>query len=224
MQLSGRRQRCPEGVRIQRGFSLLEVLVVVALIGILAAIATPLAGKLIRRSEDMAALSTARQALAVARLEAIKASANVVVAVSKDPSNAVRLRTFRDKADVTTTNPNDGNGVQDPGEPTLGDVALSTRIHFRKQDGTWDDEAGSVLFDASQIVFLPGGGIRRPSSYPPTATDGTGIYFADWQGKNFFRVTVESDLSGKARVDKYVNEASGYYAPNSDPVKKWRWL
>ena len=38
----------------------------------------------------------------------------------------------------------------------------------------------------------------------PTTSGGRGIYFADAEGKNFFRVTVDSDLSGKFRVDKYV--------------------
>jgi prepilin-type N-terminal cleavage/methylation domain-containing protein len=220
LKLSQRRRRSAEETG-ERGFSLFEILVVAALIGILVAIATPLAAKLIRRSEDMAALSTIRQVLAVARLEAVKTSANVVVVVSKDPNNVIRLKTFRDKASLTTTSADDGNGVQDAGEPTLGDFALSGRIHFWKQGGSEDDVSGAVLFDASQIVFLPGGGITPPSSGPATPTGGRGVYFADWAGKNYFRVTVESDLSGKARVDKYI-PGSGYYPPS--PSTKWSWL
>ena len=209
-----------------RGFSLVEILVVMALIGILVGIAGPLAAKLIRRSEDMAALSSLRQVLAVARLEAIKSGANVVVVVSKTPSKTIHLLTFRDKAVLTTVSANDGNGAQDAGEPTLGQVTLSPRIHLWKQGGIEDDTADALRFDAGEIIFLQGGGILPPSSGQATPTGGRGIYFADWQGKNYFRVTVESDLSAKARVDKYVSEASppGYYAPSSDPAKRWRWL
>src|SRR6266508_1545717 len=213
------RPECPEGIRIQRrksvrasrGFSMIEILVVIILIGFFVALAGPVAGKLIRRSEDMAALSTIRQVLAVARLDAIKTSANTVVIVGKNPSNMIHLKSFRDKADLTTPSGNDGNGVQDAGETTLGEVTLSPRIHLRK--GSSEDVGDAVLFDTCAgdassrcIVFLSGGGISVPSPdpNPATPTDGRGIYFSDWQGKNYFRVTVESNLSGKARVDKYV--------------------
>src|SRR6266545_1029986 len=138
------RPECPEGIRIQRrksvrasrGFSMIEILVVIILIGFFVALAGPLAGKLIRRSEDMAALSTIRQALAVARLEAVKRSANVVVEVSQVSSSdkRIRLHTFADRAnDATAPLPADeaaaaGNCRQDAGtfatspatdEPTL---------------------------------------------------------------------------------------------------------
>jgi Tfp pilus assembly protein FimT len=207
---------------------MIEMLIVIVLIGLLVVLAGPVAGKLIRRSEDMAALSTIRQVLAVARLEAIKTGANAVVVVGKNSSNMIRLQSFRDKAGLTTPSTNDGNGVQDTGEPTLGEVTLSPRSHLWKQGGSQDDIGDAVLFDtcvgdASNrcIVFLPDGGISPPGSGLATPSDGRGIYFADWQGKNYFRVTVESNLSGKARVDKYV-EGSGYHP--SSPATRWSWL
>ena len=200
---------------------------VVVLVGILVALATPSAAKLIRRSEDMAALASARQVLAVARLEAVKTSSNVVVVVGLS-GNLIHLLSFRDRADVTTVSANDGNGVKDAGEPILGEVTLSPRIHFWKQGGTEDSVAGAALFDTCAgdassrcVVFLPNGGISAPASGLPTLSGGRGIYFADWQGKNYFRVTIESDLSGKARADKYV-QGTGYVRPN--PVTKWGWL
>src|SRR6266540_2736813 len=79
------RPACPEEIRIgrrksvraSRGFSMIEMLIVIVLIGLLVALVGPVAGKLIRRSEDMAALSSARQVLAVARLEAIRRGAGL---------------------------------------------------------------------------------------------------------------------------------------------------
>ena len=64
-------------IRAVDGFMLVELLIVIVLIGLLAAIATPVAGKFIRRSEDLAACATIRQVLAVARLEAVRRTANV---------------------------------------------------------------------------------------------------------------------------------------------------
>jgi prepilin-type N-terminal cleavage/methylation domain-containing protein len=253
-------QRGPKGIRIRpsgsvrasRGFSLIEVLIVIVFIGLLAALATPIAGKLIRRSEDMAALTTVRQVLAVARLEAVKRTANVVVEISyvSTSDKRIRLHTFQDRAnDTTSPLPTGealaaGNCVQDTGtfpgspatdEPTLGDVSLSPRIHFWKQGGSEDDITDAVRFNTyldisgnltppcststDRIIFQPGGGISPPQdsgSGLPTSTGGRGIYFADWQGKNFFRVTVESDLSGKARVDMYV--AGSDYVTSG-----WKW-
>jgi len=212
------RVRRGRSVRASRGFSLVELLIVVILIGLLAAIATPVAGKWIRRSEDMAAISNARQVLAVARLEAVRRSANIVVGISLSPENRIRFVTFQDA---------NGNCDQDGGEPSLADVSLSPRIHFWKHGSSKDDVTEGIRFDkylgnsglTDRIVFVASGGISPPQdtdSDTVTNTGGRGIYFADWQGKNYFRVTVQSDLSGKARVDKYV-EGPGYVTSG------WGW-
>jgi prepilin-type N-terminal cleavage/methylation domain-containing protein len=256
--LEGVRIRRGRSVRASRGFTFVEVLVVIIIFGLLVAIAGPVAGKWIRRSEDMAALASARQVLAVARLEAVRRSTNIVVEISLSPENRIRLRTFQDRANDTTSPlpgsstipPTDealaaGNCIQDLGafatspttdEPTLGDVSLSPRIHFWKHGGNKDDVADAVRFDTyldspdsgntscaastDRIIFLPSGGISTPqdSGSGPnknTTADERGIYFADWQGKNYFRVTIESDRSGKAQVEKYVG--SGYVASG------WQW-
>ena len=224
------------------GFSLLESLIAATLIGLLTAVTVPAAGKWIRRSEDVAALSTIRQVLAVARLEAVRRGANVVVEISTTPDRRIRLRTFQDRAlDPVTPLPPDeqaasGNFVQDTGtfatspatdEPLLGEVSLDSRIHLWKRGGGRDDPAGSILFDAyagnaeltDRIAFVPAGGIVAPQdadSGLPTPAGGRGLYFADWHGKNYFRVTIDSDLTGHCRVDKYV-DGSGY-----GPAE-WAW-
>jgi prepilin-type N-terminal cleavage/methylation domain-containing protein len=230
--------------RLDGGFSLAELLIVMALIGIVSVVAVPVAGKIIRHSSGLGAFANLRQILATARLQAIKRGANVVVEISLTPApvRQIRLHTFQDRAkDTTSPLPADelakaGNYQQDTGtfasspgtdEPTLADITLAPGVFLWKHSGTQND-LGAAAFDGyagnaaltHRIVFLPSGGIAPPESTScglPTSSGGRGIYFADPQGKNFFRVTVESNLSGKIRVDKYV-AGSGYVSSG------WIWL
>jgi prepilin-type N-terminal cleavage/methylation domain-containing protein len=222
-----------------RGFSLLELLVVIAIVGLLAVLIAPLAGKIIRRTQNLAGYSGIRQALASARLQAVKRQANVVVIVSLTPENKIRLHTFQDRSD-NPANPlpadeqaKAANYVQDTTflsaftEPTLADVVLPSSVRLWKSGGTKDDLTDGISFDryngdttlVNRVAFLPSGGIAPPedtsNSALPTTAGGRGIYFADFFGKNYFRVTVDSDLSGHLRVDKLT--AAGY-APTG-----WVW-
>src|SRR6185436_19789519 len=96
-----------------RGFGLVENLVVIALMSIAALFALPFAGTMIRRAEGSGAISTIRATLASARIQAVKTGANVVVVISRNANNAIHLHTFRDKASLTATSTDDGNGVQE---------------------------------------------------------------------------------------------------------------
>jgi type II secretory pathway pseudopilin PulG len=232
----------PSAVKREAGFSLAELLVVFSLSGLLALVALPAAGKIIRHSRDLGAFASIRQVLAAARLQAVKHGANVVVEISLTPEKLIRLRTFKDRAnDTTSPLPNDeqtaaANFRQDTGsfatspdtdEPTLGDFTVVSGVHLWKQGGTIDDLGAGAAFDkyagdatlVDRIVFLPSGGIVPPqdtASGMPTSSGGRGLYFADVDGKNFFRVTIDSNLSGKFRVDKYV-PGTGYVASG------WIW-
>ncbi len=228
--------------RPERGFTLVETLIVFSLSGLVALIAVPVAGKLIRHSRDLGAFASVRQVLAAARLQAVKRGANVVVQISLTPEKLIRLRTFQDRAnDTTSPLPADelaaaGNFEQDTDtfatspatdEPILGEFTVSTGVHLWKRDGSKNDLISAAAFDGyagddtltDRIVFLPSGGIVPPqdsNSGLPTTSGGRGIYFADSEGKNFFRVTIESNLSGKFRVDKYV-PGTGYVSSG------WTW-
>jgi type II secretory pathway pseudopilin PulG len=205
-----------------KGFGLVENLVVVSLMSIGVLFAMPFAGTMIRRAEGVGAINTIRATLASARLQAVKAGANVVVVISKSANNAIHLETFRDKASLTATSgTNDGDCVQESGEPSLNPVDIDTHVHFWKYGGAKDDLATAAAFDGyivndvvnadltNRIVFLPTGGIAAPknaNSGPPQPTSpfGRGLYFADSTGKNYFRITMSNTIASGARVDKYV--------------------
>lgn len=216
-----------------RGFGLIENIIGAALLGLGVLIAMPYAGTMIRRAEGVGAINTIRATLAAARLQAVKSGANVVLVISKNNNNSIRLSSFRDKASLSATSANDGNGVQDDGEPSFPSVDVDTHIHFWKFGGNKDDISTGVAFDgyvingtlnsdlSDRIIFLPNGGILVPqnsNSGSPAATSpyGRGIYFADQNGKNYFRVTIFTSIASGTRVDKYVS-GRGYVSGN------WSW-
>src|SRR4029453_5041778 len=225
------------------GVSLIELLIVIGILGALALLLAPTAGKLIRRSQTVAAYSSMRQALASARLQAVKRGVNVVVEFSLTPENRIRVHTFQDRAnDETVPLPPDefaaaGNFTQDTSflsgtaaaEPTLGDFLVPAKVVIWKQGGTKDDLGEGIAFDeyngnnalTNRVAFLPTGGIAPPedtaTSGLPTTSGGRGIYFADAHGKNFLRMTIDSDVSGGLRIDKY-KPGAGYRSSG------WVWF
>lgn len=215
--------------------TLVELLIVMAILTALLLIAAPGAQKIIRRSQLVAAHSSMQQILASARLQAVKRGANVVVLFSLSPENKIRMVTFQDRAnDETDPLPGDeaaaaSNFVRNTGftlavdpattestdEPILGDVLLPSTVAVWKLGESKDDLTAGIAFDGyagdptltDRIAFLPTGGIAPPEdtvhSGLPTSTGGRGIYFADQSGRNYFRVTVDSEISGRLRLEKY---------------------
>jgi hypothetical protein len=183
-----------------------------------------------------------QQTLATARLQAVKRGVNVVVLVSLTPERQIRLHTFQDRANNEESPlPADeqaaaANFQQDSGfaggasrdEPTLGDVIVPSTAAVWKQGETIDDVGPGIGFDTyngnpaltDRVTFIPTGGIQPPedttTSSLPTPSGGRGIYFADRMGRNYFRVTIDSDLSGRLRVEKY-RDGAGYQASG------WTW-
>jgi type II secretory pathway pseudopilin PulG len=233
--------------------TLMEVLITIAILGALALLAAPAAAKLIRRSQALAAYSSMQQVLASARMQAVKRGCNVVVVVDLTPENKIHLHTFQDRAnDETSPLPtaeqdkaanfqqDEFGGPTDPkNEPTLGDVVLPSTVVIRKYGGNPNLIGPGVAFDgytpptlpappadSNRIAFLPTGGIAPPEdsgSGPPDPSGGRGIYFADAAGKNYFRVTVDSEVSGRIVVDKYMETTTTLHQTAGYRPSEWQW-
>lgn len=216
-----------------RGFSLIEILVIVALLGALAMAVMPAAGKAIRRARAIAATSDMNRVLAQARLQAIKRGAQVIVKVDRNAATGrIRLRAWEDRnpdfAEGTFTPPGGGAPVN---EVLLQEFEAQATYRLWKQGGTIDDLTSAVMFNGyvgdnsktGLLVFLPTGALLAPEASgcgTPSRTGGRGIYIADEKGKNFFRLTVPSTLVAKVRLEKFTSQniATPGYVPDG-----WVW-
>ena len=134
-----------------------------------------------------------------------------------------------------------GSSTDPKNEPTLGDVVLPSTVLIWKH-GASPGIGEGIAFDTytpptppaappdssltDRVVFVPTGGIAPPQdtdSGLPGPTGGRGIYFADSSGKNFFRVTVDSDISGRIVVDKYMATTTARYPTAGYRPSEWQW-
>jgi hypothetical protein len=107
------------------------------------------------------------------------------------------------------------NGTKD--QPDSSDTA-STSLFSAFLPPTPPSTTGTEMKD--RIVFLPGGGIvtsRITARGRPDALAGRGIYVADKDGRNFFRVTIPSDIIAKPVSEKWVDTTNGYSSSG------WSW-
>lgn len=225
-----RRPRGPSPGRAARGVSLIELLVVLAIIGIVGMFALPAIAKTLRRMQSQSTLSGIARAATSARLGAIRGvsgatattpPAPVVLLIEKGgKGEQIHLRSFVDANQDYAFDTTDGDRLVD-------DVLFPDRFVFWKQGGTKGDLDEAAPFStyqpptatapdatlANRIVFLPNGAIAVPqdtASARPTKDAGRGIYFADRDGLNYFRVTIYSDTLARPVSEKWVDASTGY--------------
>jgi prepilin-type N-terminal cleavage/methylation domain-containing protein len=184
--------------RGQAGFSLLEALVVLAIVAALATIGAGIVGSAMRRARLVSAARQIRSALWDGRMAAIRSGHNVVVSFD---AAAGTLTIFEDySADTALPHPpaeaaNDGNGRRDTyGDPALDEPVLRTfpltaHVVFRHPTGAAGD-AASISFDGvvpgpglaavdDRVIFLPTGVSVPPGLNPAPQRSPRGAGYVD---------------------------------------------
>jgi len=187
--------------RVARGFTIVELIVVVAIAGMILAIAVPYFGIVTRRSRVYSEALEVYAPMLKARLEAVKRGNNVYVEISTNVSKA----SYR-----TATVFVDSGGT--PGSYDATDTLIGTYPMAPSSDTTLsiDDPnkpSPTSLPSTVEYIFNP------LASMSGTSTSKS-VYVSDAKG-NIVQITVPSATTGKPAMTKLVG--STYVAP------PWQW-
>ena len=159
---------------VSRGFSIFELLIVIAIMGLLAAVSVPWFAKLRRRSELRSAAMEISTTLVAARMKAVRKNVNASVVINT-------ASVMDGSYEVRTIEPTPPVPVPNPGVP----LVLSSRaIRFVQTPG-----GGSITFD---------GNGRRVA--PPAATPGTIVIEGPVGIGPTNQITIDTSVGGRVRI------------------------
>jgi prepilin-type N-terminal cleavage/methylation domain-containing protein len=169
-----------ESSSVSKGFSAIELLLVVVLLGVLAAIAIPFFNRMRRRSELTSAAMQVSTTLLAARMKAVRYNATTSVAVtpSSDPGTPNEFDTIEPPLPVTTPTP---MPIANP----MGKLLISGRA-FR-----------FVATPPGGIVSFDGTGRLVP---PPAAPTPSQIVIEGPIGGPTNQITIETNSAGRVRI------------------------
>jgi type IV fimbrial biogenesis protein FimT len=150
-----------------RGFTIFELMITIAVAGVLAAVAIPNMRDFIRNGRLTSATNDLLRSMQIARSEAIKRQRNVVVCATDSPSAEVpacSYDTFRGWIVFQDSNANWSLDGDDPGTPDDEGEAIIERHDLL-------DDSLTVLTDNDAILSYAASGFANPpSSKSPSKT------------------------------------------------------
>jgi len=160
----------------QRGFTLAEVLVAVAVVGIIAAYGLPNLASFLRKVKENSITGAVESSLRAGRNEAIKANRGVLVCAANTTASAC--------ANSTNWGANGWLVCYDLDADNACDASTSALPNPIRIEGKVDSTFASVTGPAAPIRFLPTGNLVAGSATQTISVTGT------WAGATALNVTV----------------------------------
>lgn len=192
--------------RRERGFTLLEIMVVVMLVGLLVAIGFPMMRRSLVRAEMLSEVGMVKQAFTVARIAALKQGQRVAMKVLDD--NAIQ-----DGGLIIAWVDGDGNGLYAAAsEDVVGRWTVKDKFTLRP-------DTSNVMFPLGGttrgVVFLPNGNTIAASS---GTLVGEGAFVVEDPHSNNIRLGVRGG-TGTVIQQMWDDETSQW----SNQIRFWRY-
>jgi len=187
----------------RRGFSLIEIMVVIALIGLILAIGIPYFATILHRSRVDGLARELNLTVLSARLQAIKRGTNITVGLSTDPASPFGPNT------AVVFNDANANGAVDAGELIRADSLDPAGHRVTLAIDAPEATSPSTAPVTTLIVFSPFGSVASGGD--------KSVYIGDRYG-NTLQVRVTTAATGRVTMTKLVPGATPAYQP-----PPWHW-